>query len=140
MAQAVSKTRKKRMVISLFVVAFLIFIGVQCAPRGMEILRDLSASQTLEFDTVDHYKIELNPETKVPEKISGGCFRSAYCVQEITTKTNKATVVVLVRIGFCKEGQTGNFSYPLKLGDDIQELRFGKKETLFWSRSKGVVK
>ena len=94
----------------------------------------------LEYENVLLYKLDLNQTTKVPEKISGLCGASADCVQEITTKTNNATVIVLVKIGFCKEGQSGNFSYPLKLGDEIQELRFGKNKTLLWSRSKGEAK
>lgn len=128
MAQAVSKSR-----MAIFATALLVsgFLGLWCfVARG----------EVLEYDNVFQYKLDLNETTKVPEKISGLCGRSMYCVQEITTKTNKSTVVVLVKIGFCKEGQTGNFSYPLKLGDAIQELRFGKKETLLWSRSRGVVK
>jgi hypothetical protein len=128
MARAVSKSR-----MAIFATALLVsgFLGFWCfVARG----------GVLEYENVFQYKLELNEKTKVPEKISGLCGRSMYCVQEITTKTNQATVVVLVKIGFCKKGQSGSFSYPLKLGDDIQELRFGEKETLLWSRSRGAVK
>ena len=79
------------------------------------------------------YKLELNPNTKVPETISGFCGRSAYCVSEITTRTNGNTLVVLVKIGLFK-GQTGSFSYALKLNDDIKYLKFGTKEHLLWQR------
>jgi hypothetical protein len=101
--------------------------------RGREIIDDLKP-QILEFDNVIQYKLDLNSETKVPEKISGFCFRSLYCVRAVTTKTNNAALVVLVTIGLCKEGQSGNFSYPLKIADDIKELKFGTKEHLLWKR------
>lgn len=107
------------------------FLGLcGCVTRGA----------VLEYQHVLQYKLDLNPTTKVPEKISGLCGASADCVQKITTETNKTTVIVLVKIGFCKEGQSGDFSCPLKLSDDIQELRFGKDKTLLWSRSKGEAK
>ncbi|HVU07562.1 MAG TPA: hypothetical protein VHG89_03360 [Verrucomicrobiae bacterium] len=90
--------------------------------------------ETLEFEHVLHYKLELNSDTKIPEKISEVCGASALCVQNVTTKTNGTTLVVLVEIGFCKNGQTGGFSYPLKIGNDIKELKFGTKEHLLWKR------
>jgi hypothetical protein len=101
------------------------FLSVHCA---------VAKPATLEFEHVLQYKLELNPNTKVPEKISGVCGASAYCVQGITSKTNGTTLVVLIEIGFCKDGQTGGFSYPFKISDDIKELKFGTEKHLIWKR------
>jgi len=98
-----------------------------------EIMKDLKP-QILEFENVAGYELKLNSDTKLPENISGLCFRSMYCITEITTKTNDLALVVLVQIAPCKKGQSGNFSYPVKIGDNIQELRFGMKEHLLWKR------
>ena len=122
-----------------FLSLVLLIVGMLClcctmkGSRTREIIGDLKP-QILEFDNVIQYRLDLNPKTKVPEKVSGTCFRSSFCVRDIMTKTNKSTLVVLVTIGFCQEGQSGSFSYPLKVGDDITELRFGNNEHLLWRR------
>jgi len=113
------------MLILLIAILLVCFFGFRCA---------IARPQTLEFENVFQYKLDLNPGTKVPEKISGLCGRSMYCVQGLTSKTNGTTLVILVKIGFCKEGQSGGFSYPLKISDNIKELRFGTKEYQLWKR------
>lgn len=91
-------------------------------------------TQILEFETVMQYNLVLDPDTKVPVKISGLSGASACCVREVTTRTNNATLTILVKIGLCNEGESGTFSYPIKVSDDIKELRFGTKEHLLWKR------
>ena len=111
----------------------MVVIPTGCSQRASDITADIIKPQTLELENVSQYKLDLNPKTKVPETISGFCFRSAYCVSEVTTKTNGDTLVVLVKIGLFK-GQSGNFLLPLKIGDNIQYLKFGTKEHLLWKR------
>lgn len=111
-------------------------VGILCSSGGTrigEIVGDLKP-HILEFKHVLHYKLVVNSDTKVPEKISGVCGASAYCVQGITTKTNGATLTVLVTIGLCKDNQSGGFSYPVKIADNITELRFGNDKHLLWKR------
>jgi len=119
----------------------LALLAIACLVCGLLGLRCLVArGVVLEYDEVLEYKLALNAATKLPEAISGLCGRSAYCVHGITVKADKGTAVVLVKIGLCDKGQTGSFSHPLRLGNDIRELRFGTKETLLWSRSRGEIK
>jgi hypothetical protein len=91
--------------------------------------------EVLEYENVAQYKLDLNPKTKIPEKISGLCFRSMYCVSGITTQRQGASLIVLVEIDFCKDGQSGDFSYPLEIPNDVDELRFGRDEHLLWTRN-----
>ena len=113
-----------------YIVVVMIF-AVGCVQRASETSADIHP--ILEFENVYHYKLDLNPKTKIPETISGSCFRSAYCVTGITTRTNGNALVVLVKIDLFK-GQTGGFSYALKINDDIKYLKFGTKEHLLWKR------
>lgn len=127
---------KLQITILSLAILLVVAVGMLCGKAGTrigEITNDLKP-HTLEFKQVIHYKLGLNPNTNVPEKISGVCGASAYCVQRITTKTNSTTVIVLVTIGLCKDNQTGGFSYPLKIATNITELRFGNDEHLLWKR------
>lgn len=133
MPQAASKLRITVLAVSTLLIGVFCFCCAVKGSRMREITSDLK-QQTLEFENVIQYKLDLNPETKAPEKVSGLCFRSLYCVRGVTIKTNNTTLVVLVTIGVCKEGQTGNFSCPLKITSDIKELRFGTKEHILWKR------
>ena len=131
MRQAVSKAK-----ITIFglTILLLLFVGIQCSMRTREIVKDLKP-HTLEFKDVFNYKLYLNPNTKVPEKIFGDCSASAYCVQGITTRTNGTTLTMFVTIGLCKEdNQVGGFSYPLEIATNITELRFGNNGHLLWKR------
>jgi hypothetical protein len=125
-----TKAFKSRTIFAATVVVLLCFLGLRCA---------IAKPQILEFEHVLQYKLELDPSTKVPDKISGLCGASSYCIQDVTSRTNGTTLVMLVRIGVCKKGQSGNFSFPLSLSDGIQELRFGEKQTLIWTRSTGKI-
>ena len=116
---------KSRTIISVIVVTLFCCLGLRCV---------IAEPQILEHEHVLQFKLDLDPNTKTPVKISGLCGASAYCIQDVTSKTNGTTLLVLVKIGFCKEGQTGNLLYPLKVSDDIKELRFGSKEYLIWKR------
>ncbi len=117
---------KSRASILAFITLLLGFSGISCL---------LVKPDVLEFGQVMQYQLELDPNTKVPKRISGFCGASAYCVRDITTKTNNACLIILVEVGFCKDGQTGNFSYPITVGDNINEIRFGMQEHLLWQRS-----
>jgi hypothetical protein len=133
MRQAASKLKMTVLALTILLISV---IGILCSGGGTrigEIAGDLKP-HILEFKHVLHYKLVVNPDTKVPEKISGVCGASAYCVQGITTKTNGTALTVLVTIGLCKDNQTGGFSYPLKIADNITELKFGNDEHLLWKR------
>jgi flagellar motor switch/type III secretory pathway protein FliN len=130
----------KRVKSKILIAAFsfvCIFVAVVipfgCSQRASEIRTDIVNPPVLEFENVLQYKLDLNPNTKIPQNISGVCGRSAYDVSEVTTKTNGDTLVVLVKIDLFK-GQTGGFSYALKIGKDIKYLKFGTKEHLLWQR------
>ena len=125
----ISKTQK--LGLTLFLSMLCLFSN---ASQAMDIVSDLFQSKTLEFENVLQYKLDLNPATKIPERISGLCGASACCVQEITTKTNQSALIVLVKIKLCKDKQTGNFSFPINMGNDIKELKFGLKEYSLWKR------
>lgn len=124
MLQAASKLPVALTTAIALVVAFL---GIRYA---------MAKTRVLEFEDVAQYSLSVNPATGIPETISGLCFRSMYCVSDVTTRTNGRTLVVLVRIGACGDGRSGNFSYALAIGDHIQELRFGTKQRLLWTRAK----
>ena len=128
-------SRKSKILIAACSVACILVtvIPIGCSQRASDIRADIVKPQILEFENMLQYRLDLNPKTKVPETISGLCGRSAYCVSEVTTKTNGDTLVALVKIGPFK-GQSGNFSYALKTSDDIQYLKFGTKEHLLWKR------
>ena len=132
--QHLHMSRKSKILIvacSLVCILAAVVITIGCSQRTSDITADIVKPQTLEFENVLQYKLDLNPKTKIPETISGFCGRSSYCVSEVTTKTNGDTLVVLVKIGLFK-GQSGSFSLPLKIGDNIQYLKFGTKEHLLW--------
>ena len=88
---------------------------------------------TLEYEYILRYKLDVNPRTGVPERISG-LAGSSYCVSDVTIKKKDSTLTILVTIGLCGYGRTGNFSVPIDVTDDIREVRFGTKENLLWSR------
>ncbi len=111
----------------------LVILGVLA--YGIYWIHSNTSNQILEFDEVMNYQMDLNPKTKIPERISGFCKISSFCVHDIKCVTKGQALVVLISIGFCNEGQTGNFSYPIKIDENIKELRFGKKEYLLWKRS-----
>ena len=116
------------------------FGGTRCtreASRSRKIMKDLRP-QILEFDNIAGYRLDVDPKTGVPSRISGFCFRSMYCVSSISTETNGDDVTVLVQIEICrKKGQSGGFSYPLRLADSIERLTFGRKRNVLWMRKTG---
>lgn len=116
--------------ISLLIICVVLSIIIGCAFVGRH-------KAVLEYKDVAQYKQDLNAQTKVPERVSGLCFRSMYCVSGIITQRKGSSLIVLVEIGPCKEGQSGSFSFSLHVPDDVGELRFGKAERLLWSRKSG---
>jgi hypothetical protein len=94
----------------------------------------LGCRSTLEFDQVFQYELSLDPNSGAPTRISGLCGRSAYCVRGITSEMAGSTLTVLVSIGSCEHGDSGSFSYPLQIGDDIKELDFGSEKHVLWRR------
>lgn len=94
--------------------------------------------EVLEFSNVAQYRLDVDPGTKVPTRISGLCFKSMYGVSSIETVRESGILIVLVSIELCKEGQSGRFSYPLVIGTDVEELRFGTERHLLWCRKNGT--
>lgn len=112
------------MTLAIFVLTACLLLSVGCA---------MFQPQILSFDNVMHYKLEVDPILKIPDNISGFSFggSSRACGYEV--KTNNNVLVILVKISQIK-GDTGYFSIPLHVGDNINELRFGTEQHLIWQR------
>src|SRR5579859_2960016 len=87
----------------------------------------------IEYNDVIGYKLEANPKTGLPEKVSGTIFASALCVRDTKVQKKDSRLTILVFIGSCMGGKSGGFTIPLKITDDVKEVRFGEKAKLLWS-------
>src|ERR1700722_3215644 len=77
----------------------------------------------VEYDDLIGYKLEVNPKTGIPEKVSGTIFASAVCVWNTKVQKKDSRLTILVFIGSCLGGKSGSFAIPLEITDDIKEVR-----------------
>lgn len=87
----------------------------------------------VEYEDVIQYKLDVNPRTSIPEKVSG-ITGSALCVWDTKIEREGSKAIILISVGPCVGKRSGSFSIPLDITDDIKEVRFGKKEYLLWSQ------
>ncbi|MGD1020271.1 MAG: hypothetical protein ABSA12_13250 [Verrucomicrobiia bacterium] len=88
-----------------------------------------------EYEDLFQYKLQVNPSTGIPEAMSA-IAGDRYCVKRTTLKKKGPSLLILVAIGLCRDGQSGGFIVPLQVTDDIKEVRFGRKGYLLWSRQR----
>ena len=96
----------------------------------------IDMSKILEMENVHLFKMEMDNVTQIPTSISGLCFESAYSVSEIQSKKEGNALIILVKIHpVGRKGESGNFNYHFDITNDIDEIKFGEKKTILWTRN-----
>ena len=91
-------------------------------------------TKTLEFNTVQNFKIIEQPDDKL--KISGLCSWSSYVVKNIKKHKENDTLSIIIEITpFHKRDASGSFDYILRIPDDITSIAFGKRRREIWNRA-----
>ncbi|EPF27351.1 hypothetical protein HMPREF1221_00156 [Treponema socranskii subsp. paredis ATCC 35535] len=91
-------------------------------------------TKTLEFNTVQNFKIIEQPDDKL--KISGLCSWSSYIVKNIKKHKENDTLSIIIEITpFHKRDASGSFDYVLRIPDDITSITFGKRRREIWNKA-----
>lgn len=92
---------------------------------------------TLPHEGALNLKLTLDPKTRVPVSISGLANTSDWHVNEVRVVKDGSTLNVSPLLVPLQPGQSGTFSTPLQVTDDINEIRFGAGKYLIWHRQSG---
>jgi len=105
---------------------------------GCQLFHDIGIlGSVLELSDVDSFKIQQQTtESHVQLRISGLVFRSSYVISSVDSKVNGDVLTVLVHLALAKKGASGNLDYNLSIPDVVNEVRFGNKATIIWTRKK----
>ncbi|MGP1602281.1 hypothetical protein [Treponema sp.] len=91
-------------------------------------------TKTLEFNTVQNFKIIEQPDYKL--KISGLCSWSSYVVKNIKKHTENDTLSIIIEITpLHKRDASGSFDCVLRIPDDITSITFGKRRREIWNKA-----
>jgi hypothetical protein len=114
---------------------YIFVLTVVIAFAAMYRLYIAAHDRILEPIDVVMFKVEEIPGAHPTQlRISGGTSSSAESVYKVTTKTEGATIVVLVHAGIARKGTSGDIKYELSVPDSVSEVRFGHSSTLIWKR------
>jgi len=80
--------------------------------------------------------VETHTSTGTIVRISGFSGNSSCSVKKITVRRESASLVVLVHLMLAREGTSGSFQYDLAVPNFVEEIRFGKSETVVWKRAR----
>jgi hypothetical protein len=83
--------------------------------------------------------VELQHGKSTVVRITGFSGESACSVKKITSHVENGTITVFVHLFLAREGTSGNFQYDVHVPESVNEIRFGKKRELIWSRESGPV-
>ena len=118
------KTRK--FVIGILMAAVLAVAGVAAYARWYSFVLESKDAFRLNV-------LETHDTTGTVVRVSGIC-GPALSVKKITTKSDNATILVLVHAMLTRSGTQGWFEYDVPVPDSVSEIRFGKSKTLIWAR------
>ena len=80
--------------------------------------------------------VETHTSTGTIVRISGFSGNSSCSVKKITVRRESASLVVLVHLMLAREGTSGSFQYDLAVPNFVEEIGFGKSETVVWKRAR----
>jgi hypothetical protein len=83
--------------------------------------------------------VELQHGKFAVVRITGLSGESACSVKKITSHVEDGTITVFVHLFLARKGTTGSFQYDVHVPESVNEIRFGKKRELIWSRESGPV-
>ena len=78
--------------------------------------------------------IESRDGEEVTLDISGFSVNSSLAVEDIETIHEGDEITVLVNLVLAGKDRTGDFSYIVSVGPDVQRVLFGTRQRVIWSR------
>lgn len=90
--------------------------------------------EVLEYDNVFQFRLEHDGVAQLPIAISGLCGRSMYSVADISVIKAGKSLNILIHIHLAKDGESGSFRVPLAIDDSINEISFGNRKFIVWTR------
>lgn len=117
------KKRNKYMKLLLAIALFLLFMGCE--------------TMVLEYKYVGQFKVdELEEENLKYLEISGYSLHSSLNVKNIKEIKEGNNIIIKVYLTIRKTNKTsdGNFTYRLKINDEINQVLFGEEQKVIWQR------
>jgi hypothetical protein len=135
-----SRKTKELITFHRIVTVAIATVGVLIIVVAWTALIVLNNQGILEYGHVLSFKVtERDDHQLTTLEIAGRVIDSSLGVGEITTKTEGASLAVIVHLIFAWPGASGNFKRDLVVPNSIREVRFGNDRILIWERGSGVV-
>jgi hypothetical protein len=93
-----------------------------------------SASTILESEDTNFFSVQELPGTKNHIIISGLAMVSMLAVGSVTITFHEKSLCIYITMTKPKKWLRGDFSIPIIIPDNVNEIYFGNKKQLIWTR------
>lgn len=92
-------------------------------------------TMVLERRFVMQFKVaELKSDGTRIVRISGWSGHGFWSVKDVSAERVGSSITVIVRLFLARPGTIGGFQYEIPVPGDVNQIRFGKDETVIWHR------